>query len=127
MANAYYEFELVQQFTPNFDWTVNGEQILAITPNFIFQAGEVYVLISCSEYSGGTPVCAVNGVNRFGANRLLDNPSHLSYYQLVASHTYPAPYTFSFTPPNLPTTVWMQQQQDYLDSQNAVKMNIQNA
>tara|TARA_Y100000817_G_scaffold312174_1_gene305596 strand:- start:972 stop:1736 length:765 start_codon:yes stop_codon:yes gene_type:complete len=128
LVSAYYEFELVQQFTPTFDWTINGGQILSISPNFIFRAGEVYVLISCSDYVSGSAFYPfVNGVKRFGANRLLDNPSHLSYYQLVADHSYPSPYTWSFTPPNLPTTMWMKQEQDYLNSQNPVKMNIQNA
>ena len=126
-ANAYYQFDLAQQFTQTFNWSVGGVQTLTLSPSFTCQAGKIYVLACNTTYTGGNPICSASGLKNFGSNQILDNSGVRSFYYLETNINFPAPYTFSYVAPNLSTTIYMKQNNVYASSENFMQMKIKNA
>jgi len=126
-ANAYYQFDLAQQFTQTFNWSVGGVQTLTLSPSFTCKAGKIYVLTCNTTYTGGSPVCSAIGLKQFASNQILDNSGLRSFYYLESNHLFPAPYTFSYVAPNLSTTIYMKQNNIYQSSENFMQMKIKNA
>lgn len=122
----YYEYSKLIQFTPTFTFsttTPTGEQILSITPSFKFQPNKIYVVICITDYTTGVQP-SVSGVRRFGNSNLLSYPERY----LLASTTLPAPYTLSFTPPTLPSTIWFKGDTGGgVNSFNPLRITVQNA
>ena len=132
-GDNYYNYTKVQQFTPTVTFTAGGTdaiQILTISPNFKFIAGKVYVVVGISDRpttSGAGSVVA--GVRGFGANKLLGfkpNGTNAGYRALQASVNLPSPYTLSFTPPTLPTSIWFQEIST-TSAANPFTITVQNA
>jgi len=129
---TYYQYDKLFQVTPTFNWIAGGShglQTLTISPNYTFIAGKVYIVICISDYTNQVYGSAVSGVYRFGDNKLLD--ANISFYSgaksIRASNTFPSPYTLSFTPPTLPSTIYFTPKTSINDAKNSIQITLQNA